>query len=81
MNTRYPEDKWLHILTDGSQIEGYINAGAGIHCEHFSCYMPLGQHSNAFDGEIEAIRIALRVLNHTATNLRELLSFLTQRLQ
>jgi len=62
MNTRYPPDKWLHIFTDGSQI-GYINAGAGIHCELFSCYMPLGQHSTAFDGEIEAIRTTLRVLN------------------
>jgi len=61
MNTRYPQDKWLHIFTDGSQIDGYINAG--IHCEHFSCYMPLGQHSTAFDGEIEAICTALRLLN------------------
>jgi hypothetical protein len=25
--------------------------------------MPLGQHSTAFDGEIEAIRTALRLLN------------------
>jgi len=63
MNTRYPQDKWLHIFTDGSQIEGYINAGASIHCELSSCYMPLGQHSTAFDGEIEAIRTALRLLN------------------
>ena len=63
MNTRYPQDKWLHIFTDGSQIDGYINAGAGIHCELFFCYMPLGQHSIAFDGEIEAIRTALRLLN------------------
>jgi hypothetical protein len=59
MNTRYPQD----IFADGSQIDGYINAGAGIHCELFSCYMPLGQHSTAFDGEIEAIRTALRLLN------------------
>ena len=29
MNTRYPQDKWLHIFTDGSQTEGYTNAGAG----------------------------------------------------
>jgi hypothetical protein len=56
MNTRYPQDKWLHIFTDGSQMDGYINAGAGIYCELFSCYMPLGQHSTAYDGEIEAIR-------------------------
>ena len=63
MKTRYPQDKWLHIFTDGSQIDGYINAGAGIHCELFSCYMPLGQHSTAFDGEIEAIHTALHLLN------------------
>ena len=63
MNTRYPQDKWLHIFTDSSQLEGYIKAGAGIHCELFSCYIPLGQHSTAFDGEIEAIRTALRLLN------------------
>jgi len=58
VNTRYPQDKCLHIFTDGSQIEGYINAGAGI-----SSYVPLGQHSTAFDGEIEAIRSTLCVLN------------------
>jgi hypothetical protein len=63
MNIRYPQDKWLHIFTDGSQIEGYINGGAGINCELFSCFMPLGQHSTAFDGEIEAIRTTLRLLN------------------
>ena len=63
MNTRYPQDKRLHIFTDGSQIDGYINAVAGIHCELFSCYMPLGQHWTAFDGEIEAIRTALQLLN------------------
>ena len=32
-------------------------------CELFSCYMPLGQHSTAFDGEIEALLTALRLLN------------------
>jgi len=63
MNTRYPQDKWLHIFTDGSQIGGHINAGDGIYCELFSCYMPLGQHSTAFDGEIETIRTTLPVLN------------------
>jgi len=51
----------LHIFTDGSQIEGYINTGAGIHCELFSCCIPL--HSTAFDGEIAAIRTTLCLLN------------------
>jgi len=63
MNTRCPPDKWLHIFTEGSQMDGCINAGAGIYCELFSCYMSLGQHSTAFDGEMEAIRTALRLLN------------------
>ena len=63
MNTRYSQDKWLHIFTDGSQIDGYINTGAGIHCELFSCYMPLGQHLTAFDEEIEGTRTALHLLN------------------
>jgi hypothetical protein len=63
MNIRYRQDKCLHIFTVGSQTDGYINAGAGIYCELFSCYVPLGQHSNAFDGEAEAIRTALRLLN------------------
>ena len=63
MNTVYPQDKRLHIFTNGSQIEGYINAGAGIHCELFSCYILLGQHLTAFDGEIKAIRTTLRLLN------------------
>ena len=40
-----------------------MNADAGIYCEIFSCYMQLGQHSTAFDGEIEAIRTTLRLLN------------------
>ena len=48
MNTRYPQDKWLHIFTDGSQL-GYIKAAAGIDCELFSCYIPLGQHSKPYE--------------------------------
>jgi hypothetical protein len=46
-----------------------------------SCYMPLGQHSTAFDGEIEAVSTALRLLDLHQTNLKELLFSLTQRLQ
>jgi hypothetical protein len=63
MNTRYPENKWLQMFTDGSQIEGYTNADAGIYCELFSYCMPLGQYSTAFVGEIEAMCTALHLLN------------------
>jgi ribonuclease HI len=62
-NNESLREKWLHIFTNGSQIEGYIKAAAGIYCELFSCYMPLGQYSTAFEEEIEAIRTALRLLN------------------
>ena len=44
-------------------MDGYKIVGAGIYCEIFSCYMPLGQNSAAFGGEIEAIRTALRLLD------------------
>jgi len=63
MNTRYPADKWLLIFKGGYQIDGHINAGAGIYCELFSSYVTLEQHSTAFDGELEAIRTALRLMN------------------
>jgi len=63
MNSRCPPDKWLHIFTDGSQMDGYINAGVGIYCELFFCYVPLGQHLTAFDGETEAICTALCLPN------------------
>ena len=76
LNSRYPPDKWLHIFTDGSQIDGYINAGAGLYCELFSCYIPLEQHSTASDGEIEAIRTALRLLNLHQNKLEGAVIFL-----
>jgi hypothetical protein len=63
MNTRYPQGKWQHVFADGSQTDGYINVATGIYCELFSCYMPLGKRSTAFEGEIEAIRTAQRLLN------------------
>ena len=63
MNTKYPQDKWLHIFTDGSHIDGYTKAGVVIYCELISCYILLGQHSTAVDGEIEAISTALRLPN------------------
>ena len=47
----------------------------------FSCYVPLGQLSPAFDGEIEAIRTALLLLNLHQNKYERALIFLTQRLQ
>jgi len=61
-NTGCRPDKRLHISTDGSQMDGYISFGAAIYCELFARYVPLGHHSTAFDGEIEAIHTALRLM-------------------
>jgi hypothetical protein len=62
-NIRHLQDKRSHIVTHGSQMDGYINVSTGIYCELFSYYMPLGQHSTTCDGEIEAVRTALWLLN------------------
>ena len=62
MNLRYPEDTWLRIYTDGSQLQHQANVGAGIHSSIFSFYFPVGKHLTAYDGEIEAIHTALKQL-------------------
>jgi hypothetical protein len=36
VNTKFPQDRWLHVFTDGSQMDGYINSSAGIYCKFFS---------------------------------------------
>ncbi|VDO01083.1 unnamed protein product [Rodentolepis nana] len=59
INVNYRGDQWLQVLTDGSYIENQTNVGAGVYSELFSIYAASGQHRSAFEGEIEAIRIAL----------------------
>ncbi|GFT14281.1 hypothetical protein NPIL_195981 [Nephila pilipes] len=34
-------------------------AGAGVYCEYFPHYLSLGIAKSAFDGEVEAIKVAL----------------------
>ncbi|XP_054706520.1 uncharacterized protein LOC129216334 [Uloborus diversus] len=58
----YPREKWLRIYTDGSKVNGCVNTGAGVYCELFSFYTPIGNHRSAFDGEIAAICQALSQL-------------------
>ena len=62
IHIRYPAKVWLHIYTDGSQIEKSGLTGAGIHSELFSIYFTLGTNHVSFDGEIKAITIALQQL-------------------
>ena len=50
----YPEKD-----TDGSQVDANT-AGAGVHCKLFSQYATAGVNKSNFDGEIEAISLALQ---------------------
>ncbi|XP_015920769.2 uncharacterized protein [Parasteatoda tepidariorum] len=63
IHNRFPLEAWLQIYTDGSKLEMDNIAGAGIYCEHFSHYLLLGTAKTAFDGEVEAIKVALTHLN------------------
>ena len=56
-------EAWIHIYTDGLKIEKDGVAGAGIYCKHFAHYLSLGTYKSAFDGEVEAIKIALEHLD------------------
>ncbi|VDO11711.1 unnamed protein product [Rodentolepis nana] len=62
INVNYPADQWLQVFTDGSYTENQANVGAGVYSELFSFYAAAGHNRSAFEGEIEAIRIALRQL-------------------
>lgn len=44
-------------------LDGTRGAGAGIHCELFNFYLPIGPCATAFDGEIEAITVAIQQLS------------------
>ena len=56
----YPDKEWIHFFTDGSLIGNC--AGAAIYSTLFSFYLPLRQFQTNFDGELEAINIALQQL-------------------
>ncbi|KAJ4446881.1 hypothetical protein ANN_13581 [Periplaneta americana] len=62
VNIRYPEDYWIRIYTDGSKTDPQENVGAGIFSNIFCFYLPVGYNLSAYDGEIEAIHVALNQL-------------------
>ncbi|KAJ4429190.1 hypothetical protein ANN_26193 [Periplaneta americana] len=62
IHTRFPEQQWLHIFTDGSLLTNQIGANAGATCRLFSFYKPLGFGITNFDGEVEAICTTLQNL-------------------
>lgn len=60
--TEYPEEDWLHVYTDGSYSESCASAGSGVFSKLFFFSASAGKNRTAFDGEVEAIRIALEKL-------------------
>lgn len=62
IHTLYPADEWLHVFTDGSFTKDSDCAGAGIYCKLFKFYASCGKFTSNFDGELEAIYIALSQL-------------------
>ncbi|GFT48729.1 uncharacterized protein LOC103524116 [Trichonephila clavipes] len=62
INTRFPPEEWLHIYTDGSLLDFSQGAGIGVFSHLFSFYLHTGPLTTHFDGEVEAIHIALQQL-------------------
>jgi hypothetical protein len=60
IHMQYPEWDWLHIYAVGSLTYKNGNAGAGVHCKLRSFCLTLGQQATHFDGELEAMNIALQ---------------------
>ncbi|GFX96226.1 uncharacterized protein LOC103524116 [Trichonephila clavipes] len=62
INTRFPPEEWLHIYTDSSLLDFAQGAGIGLFSHLFSFYLHAGPLTTHFDGEVEAIHIALQQL-------------------
>lgn len=71
IHTRFPEHEWLHIYTDGSLITNQDGAGAGVTCHLFSSYKSLGYGTTNFDGETEAIQVALQNLLYRISHFHQ----------
>ncbi|GFV47639.1 uncharacterized protein LOC103524116 [Trichonephila clavipes] len=62
INIRFPPEEWLHIYTDGSLLDFARGAGIGVFSHLFSFYLHADLLTTHFDGEVEAIHIALQQL-------------------
>ena len=71
IHTRYPEDQWLHVYTDGSLQNPEEGAGAGITCNLFSFYKNMGKNIIHFDGKITAIKISIQQLTYRIHHLKK----------
>ena len=60
IDLHYPEKDWLRVYTDGAQADEANTAGEGVHCKLFSQYAIVEVNKSKFDGEIDAIPLALQ---------------------
>ncbi|GFX38151.1 uncharacterized protein TNCV_3837501 [Trichonephila clavipes] len=60
---RYLSNLGIHVYTDESMIKRGTGAGAEIYCNPFVFYKAVGRDSTNFDGEVDAIFIALNQLS------------------
>ncbi|GFX62769.1 uncharacterized protein LOC103524116 [Trichonephila clavipes] len=58
----FPPEEWLRIYTDGSLLDFAQGAGIGVFSHLFSFYLHASPLTTHFDGEVEAIHIALQQL-------------------
>ncbi|VDN98237.1 unnamed protein product [Rodentolepis nana] len=58
-DVNYPADQWLQVFTESQGNVGAANVGAGVYSELFSFYATGGHNRTAFEGEKDAIKIAL----------------------
>ncbi|KAK7095978.1 hypothetical protein V1264_005326 [Littorina saxatilis] len=62
INTKYPEEQWTHVYTDGSAAEATRDGGGGVYIRynHGEAHITLatGKYSTNFKAETEAIRKA-----------------------
>ncbi|GFX49175.1 uncharacterized protein TNCV_5041691 [Trichonephila clavipes] len=59
---RYPNSERLHVYMDGSLFDDYLTACSGVFSNLFSFYASAEKFRAVFDGEVEAIQIALKQL-------------------
>jgi hypothetical protein len=64
IDLHYPEKDWFRVYTDGSQANEANTDGAGVHCKLFSQYPTVDVNKSNFNGEIDAIPLALQQLLH-----------------
>ncbi|GFY69847.1 hypothetical protein TNIN_275221 [Trichonephila inaurata madagascariensis] len=62
---QFPLETWIHIHTNVPKLEIYCLARAGVYYEHLTHYPSLGTVKTTFNGEYNAIKVALANLKYS----------------